>query len=218
MRQESDLQGREARRVSKPVPSPIGLRIQIHLAEGVGLGPTRPLRARRFSKPLPSSDTRLALPRENSERGNSESLKRMASGSNARTARHRGRCFPSRPLTSRAAIHASSSASANRGRRPPRIGLAPPGRTPEGTAESGLFESHALRHAPASNGARRACPVHSPLYCLPKYRPRDSNPDLHGLSVVPLPVGPGRHDLKTAGVTDRTRTDPMTMAKSCANR
>src|ERR1039458_2794647 len=28
IRQESDLQGREARRVSKPVPSPVGLRIQ----------------------------------------------------------------------------------------------------------------------------------------------------------------------------------------------
>jgi hypothetical protein len=31
MRQESDLQGREAPRVSKPVPSPIGLRIQSQL-------------------------------------------------------------------------------------------------------------------------------------------------------------------------------------------
>jgi hypothetical protein len=31
-------------------------------AERVGLGPTRPLRARRFSGPLPSSGTRLASP------------------------------------------------------------------------------------------------------------------------------------------------------------
>jgi hypothetical protein len=31
----------------------------------------------------------------------------MASGSNTRTARHRGHCFPSRPLTPRAAIQAS---------------------------------------------------------------------------------------------------------------
>ena len=45
MRQESDLQGREARRVSKPVPSPVGLRIR---AEGAGLEPARALTSAAF--------------------------------------------------------------------------------------------------------------------------------------------------------------------------
>jgi hypothetical protein len=95
---------------------------------------------------------------------------RMASGSNARTARHRGRCFPSRPLTSRAAIQEY---------------LAPSGRAPESAAESGLFESHALRHASASNGARRACPVHSPRFKL-RTVPGIRTLNLHGLNVAPL--------------------------------
>ena len=210
MRQESDLQGREARRVSKPVPSPIGLRIQTQQPT-----PPRPGREHRGK-----NDAARATPffprcrgvvttRGRKEWGSdpqgpcglggfrnrcrrptlglpfhtgSPVPERMASGSNARTARRRGRCFPSRPLTSRAAIQEY---------------LAPSGRAPESAAESGLFESHALRHASASNGARRACPVHSPrreLLSGAEYRPRDSNPDLHGLSVVPLPIGLGRHD------------------------
>jgi len=154
MRQESDLQGREARRVSKPVPSPIGLRIQIQSPQ-----PTTTSRAEVFDggrsgarthKALAGSavfETAAVVQHSACPSMGSCIPERVASGSNARTAHHRGRCFPSRPLTSRAATHAF---------------LALSGRAPEGAAESGLIESHALRHASGSNGARHACPVHSP--------------------------------------------------------
>ncbi len=140
----------------------------------MGLGPTRPLRARRFSKPLPSSNTRLALPRDPQADG--ERIERPHGSSPW-------------PLLSKQAPYLSGSHPSKHERFRTGTGNA---------AESGLLESHALRHASASNGARRACPVHSPRSLEPRtqaeYRPRDSNPDLHGLSVVPLPIGLGRHD------------------------
>lgn len=174
MRQESDLQGREARRVSKPVPSPIGLRIQVF---GSGRSGARTHKALAGSAVFETAAVvqHSACP-----------SKRSPSGWRAdRT--------PARLVTVAAAFQAGPLPLGQ-----PSIELE---RFRTGTgnaAESGLLESHALRHASASNGARRACPVHSPRSLEPRtqaeYRPRDSNPDLHGLSVVPLPIGLGRHD------------------------